>query len=53
MHAFPDRIARQDPNNPRRYTLANGRGARLLDESALFGEPWLVVIDLRQEAATA
>ncbi len=47
IHAFPDRIARQDSNNPRRYLLANGRGARLLDESALFGEPWLVVIDLR------
>jgi ATP-dependent helicase HrpB len=47
IHAFPDRIARQDPNNPRRYQLANGRGARLLDESTLFGEPWLVVVDLR------
>ncbi|NCT66534.1 MAG: ATP-dependent helicase HrpB [Rhodanobacteraceae bacterium] len=50
IHAFPDRIARQDPANPRRYTLANGRGARLADDSALYGEPWLVVIDLRQEA---
>ncbi len=50
MHAFPDRIAKQDANNPRRYTLANGRGARLLDESALYGEPWLVVIELRHEA---
>ena len=49
MHAFPDRIARQDPGNPRRYQLANGRGARLLDESSLYGEPWLVVIDLRYE----
>ncbi|MEP6880651.1 MAG: ATP-dependent helicase HrpB [Dokdonella sp.] len=47
VHAFPDRIARQDSNNPRRYQLANGRGARLLEESSLFGEPWLVVIDLR------
>lgn len=47
IHAFPDRIAKQDSGNPRRYQLANGRGARLLDESALFGEPWLVVIDLR------
>jgi ATP-dependent helicase HrpB len=47
IHAFPDRIARKDANNPRRYQLANGRGARLLDESALYGEPWLVVIDLR------
>ncbi|MBA8882758.1 ATP-dependent helicase HrpB [Dokdonella fugitiva] len=49
VHAFPDRIARQDPGNPRRYTLANGRGARLADDSALYGEPWLVVVDLRQE----
>jgi len=49
VHAFPDRIAKQDPANPRRYTLANGRGARLADDSALYGEPWLVVIDLRQE----
>jgi len=47
LHAYPDRIARQDTANPRRYTLANGRGARLRDDSALFGEPWLVVIDLR------
>ncbi len=49
VHAFPDRVARQDSNNPRRYQLANGRGARLLDESSLFGEPWLVVIDLRYD----
>ncbi|MGN6521431.1 MAG: ATP-dependent helicase HrpB [Dokdonella sp.] len=49
VHAFPDRIAKQDPANPRRYTLANGRGARLADDSALYGEPWLVVVDLRQE----
>ena len=50
IHAFPDRIARQDANDARRYTLANGRGARLADDSALYGEPWLVVIDLRHEA---
>jgi len=49
IRAYPDRIARQDANNPRRYQLANGRGARLLDESALYGEPWLVVIDLRHD----
>jgi ATP-dependent helicase HrpB len=49
VHAFPDRVAKQDPANPRRYTLANGRGARLADDSALYGEPWLVVVDLRQE----
>ena len=50
IHAFPDRIAKQDVNNPRRYQLANGRGARLFDDSALFGEPWLVVVDLRHDA---
>jgi len=50
IHAFPDRIARQDANDPRRYTLANGRGAYLADDSSLHGEPWLVVLELRQEA---
>lgn len=49
IHAFPDRIAKQDSGNPRRYTLANGRGARLLEESTLFGEPWLVAVDLRYD----
>ncbi|GGA12852.1 ATP-dependent helicase HrpB [Dyella caseinilytica] len=50
LHAFPDRIARQDENNPLRYTLANGRGARLHEQTALLGEPWLVALDLRHEA---
>ncbi|GLQ49014.1 ATP-dependent helicase HrpB [Dyella flava] len=50
LHAFPDRIARQDEGNPLRYTLANGRGARLHAQTALLGEPWLVVLDLRHEA---
>ncbi|MDO1528952.1 ATP-dependent helicase HrpB [Fulvimonas sp. R45] len=49
-HAFPDRIARRDDANPLRYTLANGRGARLHEQTALLGEPWLVVLDLRHEA---
>src|SRR4029079_13779161 len=49
IHAFPDRIARQDANNPRRYALSNGRGARLHEQSLLYGEPWLVVLDLRYE----
>ena len=48
-HAYPDRIARQDATNARRYTLANGRGARLPEDSALLGEPWLVIVDLRHE----
>lgn len=50
VHAFPDRIARQHPADPRRYLLANGRMARLFDDSALFGEPWLVASELRFEA---
>ncbi|MBN8924462.1 MAG: ATP-dependent helicase HrpB [Rhodanobacter sp. 68-29] len=50
LHAFPDRIARRDESNPLRYTLANGRGARLHENTALLGEPWLVVLDLRFEA---
>jgi len=47
LHAFPDRVAHQDPDHPRRYTLSNGRGARLHENTALYGEPWLVVVDLR------
>ncbi|WP_374473817.1 ATP-dependent helicase HrpB [Arenimonas sp.] len=50
VHAFPDRIARQHPTDPRRYLLANGRMARLFDDSVLFGEPWLVASELRFEA---
>lgn len=52
-HAFPDRIARQHAQDPRRYQLANGRSARLFDDSALFGEPWLVVSELRHEQGDA
>ena len=47
LHAFPDRIARQHPGDPRRYQLANGRSAVLLDDSVLRGEPWLVIVELR------
>jgi len=47
LHAFPDRVARQDSKDPRRYRLANGRGARLHKASTLFGEPWLVVTEAR------
>jgi len=49
-HAFPDRVARRDDAQPMRYQLANGRGARLHENSALLGEPWLVVVDLRLDA---
>lgn len=52
-HAFPDRIARQHGQDPRRYLLANGRMARLFDDSALYGEPWLVASELRHEARDA
>ena len=52
-HAFPDRIARQHPGEPRRYQLANGRMARIFDDSALFGEPWIVASELRFEAKDA
>ena len=47
IHAFPDRIARQDANDPRRYRLSNGRGAHLHQNTQLYGEPWLVIVDLR------
>ncbi|WP_028920483.1 ATP-dependent helicase HrpB [Pseudoxanthomonas suwonensis] len=49
-HAFPDRIAARHPADPLRYQLANGRMARLFEDSALRGEPWLVASELRFEA---
>ena len=48
-HAFPDRIGRAHPRDPQRYLLANGRMARLADDSALRGEPWIVAGELRLE----
>jgi ATP-dependent helicase HrpB len=48
-HAFPDRIARQDPGNPRRYALSNGRGVNLHQNTHLYGEPWIVAVDLRMD----
>jgi ATP-dependent helicase HrpB len=50
LAAFPDRIARRNPGDAQRYSLSNGRGARLADDSHLRGEPWLVVAELRHEA---
>ena len=47
LHAFPDRIAHQHGSDARRYQLANGRSARLFDDSALYGEPWIVISELR------
>ena len=52
-HAFPDRIAHQHPQDPRRYQLANGRMARVFDDSAIYGEPWIVASELRYEAKDA
>jgi ATP-dependent helicase HrpB len=49
-HAFPDRIAHRHATDLRRYQLANGRMVQLFDDSALIGEPWLVVSELRHEA---
>ncbi len=49
-HAFPDRIGRQHGGEPRRYLLANGRMAQVFDDSALFGEPWIVASELRFDA---
>jgi len=53
LHAYPDRIARQHPADPYRYQLANGRSARLFDDSVLYGEPWIVISELRDEARDA
>ena len=53
LHAYPDRIARQHPGDPYRYQLANGRSAKLFDDSAVYGEPWLVVSELRDEGRDA
>lgn len=47
MFAFPDRIAHQHPGDPHRYQLANGRSATLAPDSALYGEPWIVIAELR------
>lgn len=47
LHAFPERVAKQHPNDPRRYQMANGRMAKIWDDSALFGEPWLAISECR------
>ncbi|GAA5067227.1 ATP-dependent helicase HrpB [Lysobacter panacisoli] len=53
LHAFPDRIARQHPSDPYRYQLANGRSAKLFDDSALYGEPWIAISELRDDPRDA
>ncbi|MGN6113475.1 MAG: ATP-dependent helicase HrpB [Luteimonas sp.] len=50
LHAFPDRIGFRHAADPKRYQLANGRMARIADDSALHGEPWIVASELRHEA---
>ena len=52
-HAFPDRIAYRHAGDRLRYQLSNGRMARLFEDSALVGEPWLVASELRFEAKDA
>jgi ATP-dependent helicase HrpB len=52
-HAFPDRIGYRHASDLRRYQLANGRIAQLFDDSALIGEPWIVVSELRFDAKDA
>jgi ATP-dependent helicase HrpB len=49
LHAYPDRIGRQQGGNPLRYLLSNGRGARLREDSTLCGLPWLVATELHYE----
>lgn len=53
LAAFPDRIGRRDEADSSRYTLGNGRGARLAPDSGLRGEPWLVATELRVERGDA
>ncbi len=52
-HAFPDRIGHRHARDDVRYTLSNGRMARLFDDSTLRGEPWIVASELRHEAKDA
>jgi ATP-dependent helicase HrpB len=53
VHAFPERVAHQHPRDPSRYQLANGRMARLLDESTLIGERWIIASELRFDTREA
>ena len=48
-HAFPDRIGRRHGRDLLRCQLANGRMARLDEDSSLRGETWLVASELRFE----
>src|SRR5690606_22870447 len=48
-HAFPDRIGRRHGSDLLRCQLANGRMARLHEDSSLRGEAWIVASELRFE----
>ena len=43
-HAFPERIARQREAGSERYLLANGRGGRLSNRSAVRDRPFIVAV---------
>jgi len=43
-HAFPERIARQREAGSDRYLLANGRGGRLSERSAVRDRPFIVAV---------
>ncbi len=51
--AFPDRIARVQAQDPRRFQLANGRSAVLFDNSSLRGESWLAIAELLDAVGNA
>ena len=53
LHAFPDRIGKQHPQDPLRYQLASGKMARIHADSPLYGEPWLCASELKFEAKEA
>ncbi|HZS11828.1 MAG TPA: ATP-dependent helicase HrpB [Nitrospirales bacterium] len=44
--AYPDRIARRQPGDARRYLLANGRGAAFGSPEPLADAPYLIIADL-------
>ncbi len=44
--AFPDRIARQREKGSGRYLLANGTGAELGRQSALYDQPFIVAVEV-------
>jgi len=44
--AYPDRVGELRKNSKENYRLSNGRGAQLLQNDKLTGEPYLVIADL-------